>query len=669
MKQKLLASAMALAMVLSLTPVTALAAEGEDTTLPEEEITVQTETPAEEIPVEEPAEPETPAEEPVEPEVPVEEVTETENTITLSGNISGSYTITEPSTIVVQGNAVLTKADGDADNAFTINANTTLEFDSGASLTLSGYTNGFVVSNATLSSDAQTGGDWNITDGSTIDGTGIDLFRLKTGGKLEINRDVTLTGDGKDNTESRAIVLESGSGQAVTLAAGTTLAANNFYRGMETGGASDYTISGAGMNISEFDFSGNNCGMALSYFDSNARFENCTLEVSNCDASGIFMRQDNAALDGLYIDNVKINCVNDTNLNQSDIAIRFHSNNFEISDSIINIENAWNTGLWIFDGWNANEQNKITDTEITVKNVEAVADSALYGNTLRSKAITVVPYRPWLISGCTITMEGSGTDTSTQGGLNIANGTTINRNGFNVTAVPSMCGGTIILEDTQIYTENLAHADIGVQVGQFLTIGANTVIENDHKDAGWTEHFTVLCDAVSEKYPVRIGNFTLRIDYNTTNMTDAQMVDERVTVAGGSYWSSSNKDLTVNGIKPYTYSLPVNAYDDELKMFCVSDENYASYMPNGTVELKSLSGTSYSYSASEKAAGDNCRYIWAPAVTVTLIGTDSTTSVEVPCGAVFGLTQTLEQGNWTTEDGEAFTVNTLVTEDMTVTVG
>ena len=47
MKQKLLASAMALAMVLSLTPVTALAAEGEDTTLPEEEITVQTETPAE----------------------------------------------------------------------------------------------------------------------------------------------------------------------------------------------------------------------------------------------------------------------------------------------------------------------------------------------------------------------------------------------------------------------------------------------------------------------------------------------------------------------------------------------------------------------------------------------------------------------------------------------
>ncbi|OUP56934.1 InlB B-repeat-containing protein [Pseudoflavonifractor sp. An184] len=69
MKQKLLASAMALAMVLSLTPVTALAAEGEDTTLPEEEITVQTETP-----VEEPVQLETEIEEPTEPEIPAEEL-------------------------------------------------------------------------------------------------------------------------------------------------------------------------------------------------------------------------------------------------------------------------------------------------------------------------------------------------------------------------------------------------------------------------------------------------------------------------------------------------------------------------------------------------------------------------------------------------------------------
>ena len=97
MKQKLLASAMALAMVLSLTPVTALAAE-EDTALPEEEITVQTETtaedpvqpetetedaPAEESPeaeVEEPAEPEIPAEELVPAdEIPVEEPAEPES--------------------------------------------------------------------------------------------------------------------------------------------------------------------------------------------------------------------------------------------------------------------------------------------------------------------------------------------------------------------------------------------------------------------------------------------------------------------------------------------------------------------------------------------------------------------------------------------------------------
>lgn len=71
MKQKLLASAMALAMVLSLTPVTALAADGEDTTLPEEEITVQTETP-----VEEPVQPETETEDAPAEEIPEAEIEE-----------------------------------------------------------------------------------------------------------------------------------------------------------------------------------------------------------------------------------------------------------------------------------------------------------------------------------------------------------------------------------------------------------------------------------------------------------------------------------------------------------------------------------------------------------------------------------------------------------------
>lgn len=66
--------------------------------------------------------------------------------------------------------------------------------------------------------------------------------------------------------------------------------------------------------------------------------------------------QDNAALDGLYIDNVHINCVNDIDLDKTDISIRFHSNNFGITNSIINIENAWNTGQWICDGWNGGEK-------------------------------------------------------------------------------------------------------------------------------------------------------------------------------------------------------------------------------------------------------------------------------------------------------------------------
>lgn len=122
MKQKLLASAMALAMVLSLTPVTALAAEGEDTTLPEEEITVQTESESpvqEETPVEESVTSEEASVEEIPEEFPVEteqaeESTELEefsedtvsqlgdlniasanNTVT-KGTVAGSYIFTAP---------------------------------------------------------------------------------------------------------------------------------------------------------------------------------------------------------------------------------------------------------------------------------------------------------------------------------------------------------------------------------------------------------------------------------------------------------------------------------------------------------------------------------------------------------------------------------------------
>ena len=692
MKQKLLASAMALAMVLSLTPVTALAAEGEDTTLPEEEITVQTETPAEEIPVEEPAEPETPAEEipveepvepetpaeeipieepaepetpaeePVEPEVPVEEVTETENTITLSGDVSGNYTVEEAKTIVVQG-AVTMTGTGDA---FTINADTTLEFDSGATLTLSGYTNGFVVSNATLS-----GGGWVINNGD-----GMDLFKLNTGGKLNITGNVDLNGTDKtEATASRAIFLPWGtSGQAVTLGENVTLAANNFYRGMETGGASNYTISGAGMNSSEFDFSNNNCGMALSYFDSNARFENCTLEVSNCDASGIFMRQDNAALDGLYIDNVKINCVNDIDLDQTDIAIRFHSNNFEITDSVINIENAWNTGLWIYDGWNANEQNEITGTTITVKHVEDNnALSSLFTVPNRRKAMTFVPYRDWLISDCEFNIHGAssastGKDNEMEGGINVASDIALNRNNSlnpsSWTATPGMHGGKVIFEDTKITTSGIIGADVGAQVGQWIEIGKNVVIENGKSD----NHYTVVCDDIENGYPVQFLGRKYPVTYITTGMSDYNKNPNRLAVIGGSYFSTRSEDVDYKGIDvPFNCSIPVNGADEDLTMFTVSYTAYETYVQDGVITLLDKNGEEYDYIA-EEASGDTNRYIWAPEATVTFVNADgSENTVVVPKGPAFGLTKTVEPGNWVTDDGELFTDATEVTRNITVT--
>lgn len=563
-----------------------------------------------------------------------------------------NYTTTGPTKFVVSG-AVTLSGSGDA---FTITQDAELVFETGASLTLTGYTNGFVVQGAVLS-----GGGWVIHDGD-----GMDLIRLKTDGQLDITGDVDLNGYSKTESTSRGIILEStaaNGGQQITLAANTTLSANNFYRGLESGGAKDYTVSGAGMDSSTFDFSNNNCGMALSYFDQNATFENCKLEVSNCDASGIFMRQDNAALDGLYLTQVNINCVNSIDLNQSDIAICFHSNNFEITDCVINIENAWNTGLWIFDGWNANSQNEIIGTDITVKNVMGRADTELYGTLLRSKAITVVPYRDWLISDCTITMEGTADENSTQGGLNIANDTQIIRQGLSVTAKPNMCGGTIVLEDTEIYTNNLKQADIGVQVGQFVEVKQDVVIDNDHDTGNWNEHFTILCDSVYEKFPVRLGSFMLRVSYDTANMSEAQMTDDRVVTTGGSYWSSDRTDLQVAGISAYAYSLPINASGDTLTLFSVTPTQYDDYFDaTGTISLADSNGNAYNYTA-KSASPDGNRYIWAYAATVTFSNGET---IKVPCGTPFGMFGTLPEGSWTL-NGQPFTAATVVTGDVTVT--
>ena len=560
------------------------------------------------------------------------------------------YEITSPTKLIVSGDVTLTGSE----DAFTISANTELVFNEGASLTLYGYDNAFVVSGATLS-----GGGWVINDGD-----GMDLFRLQDGGKLNVTSNVDLNGyldgDGNITTDSRAIVLQSGSGQAVTLGSGVTLAANNFYRGLETGGASGYTISGAGMDSSTFDFSENDCGMALSYFDSNAHFKDCKLEVSNCTNSGIFMRQDNAALDGLYISRVDINCVNDDDFEQGDIAIRFHSNEFAITDSVINIKNAWNTGLWICDGWNVGEK-EISGTTINVDNV--FPKSELYSGANRRKAITLVPVGEWLIDDCTITMNGT-SENDMEGGINIASDIQINRS--SLTAKPTIVGGKIKIENTEINTAYINGADVGVQVGQFLEIGKNVVIENDHNNADWKEHFTVLCDDYNNGYPGQILGISIKLNYDVSSLTDAQKSPDRLIVSGGSYWSTRDENLKYLGRNDCLFfdeSVPVNENGDDLTMFTITPGAYAAYVENDVIELFDSDGMPYNYEAKTASADDN-RYIWAPAVTVTFGDTGET--VDVPCGTAFGLTATLPNGNWI-YNNSSFTEDTIVSEDITLT--
>lgn len=528
--------------------------------------------------------------------------------ITIDGTqTTENFTVSEPdSTITVSGNVTL---DGDG-NAFTINADTTLVFQDEATLTLTGYDNAFVVNNATLS-----GGGWNITDGD-----GMDLFRLKTDGKLSIDDDVTLTGNGTGAATgtaaaSRAIVLESGSGQEITLAGDATLAASDFYRGMETGGASGYTISGQSREASIFDFSDNDCGMALSYFDSNATYKNCKLEVSDCLTSGIFMRQDNAALAGLTIDNVWINCVNDVTKfgsdGQADIAIRFHSNDFTIKDSKINIQNAWNTGLWICDGWNANEKNEILNTEITVNHVEdnqGILD--MFGGINHRKGITFVPYRLWEISGCTINLTNTG-----EGGINIASDPQLNRNGSllpsNWTVTPGMHGGHVVLEDTCVTTSGILGADLGVQAGQWLEIGEGTVIDNGHA----TDHYTVLCDDLDQGYPVQVPLFGLQfVQYDTSGMSEENKSSDRIKVTGGSFWSTREEGVTYpeTDYSFFGQSIPVNADGEELVMVEVTPDQLPSLVSDdGRITVMKAGGGEYDYYLGFTSAEESC-YLWIP---------------------------------------------------------
>ncbi|MFQ9412293.1 MAG: hypothetical protein ACLR1T_16390 [Evtepia gabavorous] len=122
------------------------------------------------------------------------------------------------------------------------------------------------------------------------------------------------------------------------------------------------------MDSSTFDFQGNTVGMALSYFDEDANYKNCKLDVSNCEENGIFMRQDNAAIWGLYFDSVNIHCVNAEAT--SGIAIRFHAGPFRFDNSVMTIDRSTTTGLWIYDGWDTERTDSgISNSTIMVKNV------------------------------------------------------------------------------------------------------------------------------------------------------------------------------------------------------------------------------------------------------------------------------------------------------------
>lgn len=518
--------------------------------------------------------------------------------------ISQSQTAMDPVVIDEAGSKITVSGDvtleGSGDAAFIINEDTELVFDEGASLTLKGFTNGFAVSGATLS----------VGGGTITDGDGMDLIRLKTDGKLSVAGEFTLNGFGTGaatdtNAASRGVILEGGSGQEVNLSAGATLKANGFYRGMETGGAKNYFVKGASMDTSTFDFSDNDCGIAISYFDADATYQNCKLDVSDCLTSGIFMRQDNAALDGLTIDGVWINVVNDADLDQEDIAVRFHSNDFTIQNSKIYIENAWNTGLWIYDGWNANDKNEILNTEITVNHVQNKDSLVTLLGASHRKGITFVPYRDWIVSGSTITLTDTG-----DGGINVASDPQVKKNGSILpsgwTATLGMRGGKVIFQDTVITTSGITGADLGAQVGQWIEIGKNTVINNGNAD----DHYTILCDVASTGYPVDSFFGTTYVPYEENILTEDDNNPNRVIVTGGSYWSTQRTDIVQGNVNLYDYSIP-SLGEEKLHMVTVTPEEYAIYAVDGVLTVIKSDGSTYTYEAKTPSSDGN-RYIWIP---------------------------------------------------------
>ena len=167
MNKKITASCLSLALALGLFSTTALAAEEPSQPVDTGEGVVQSQEVTEPTPA---------AEE--------NETVAIINDYTLTSEITGgNFVVEESATITVSGNVTLT-GDGDA---FTINADTVLVFVHGATLTLDGYTNGFVVSGASLTSE-----DMQITAS-----TEMDVFRLKAKAKLYLSGENSIQGCGK----------------------------------------------------------------------------------------------------------------------------------------------------------------------------------------------------------------------------------------------------------------------------------------------------------------------------------------------------------------------------------------------------------------------------------------------------------------------------------------
>lgn len=554
-----------------------------------------------------------------------------------------STTINSVSTIHVSGNVTL-NGTGDA---FTINADTTLVFEEGATLTLTGYTNGFVVNGATLS-----GGGWVITDGD-----GMDLIRLKTGGKLNITGDIDLNGHDKTDTTSRGIVLQGGtnSAQQITLGNGVTVFANNFYCGMVTGGAENYIISGFETNSSTFDFSDNARGLAPYNGDKNATYKNCKLEVSNCSESGVYMQQMSAAINNLVLDHVYINCVN-TDTMPSNIPVRFQVGPFHFSDTTINIQNAENTGLWIYDGHGGDafrDGSTLNDCTIIVKEV------GNGGPNDTSKAVTLAPRHNWYFNGCTFDMDDCG-----YGGINIS--CDAKRNGSKVQ--PSIYGGKITITDTVISGTNMdadESAVLGIQPGQSVIFEENVLINGDD-----SVDYTILCNDGTESVPYATEIFgfpiVLQLKYDLSTLPEQYKAANRMYVLGGSI-----RQVLASDAEYVQQSTPVNKAGEKLDQYAVSAQAWNTYANNNSITLIDSNGDSYTYKAS-RFESDGTRYIWAPTATVTFQAVDGTVlaSVDVMRGAAFGLTGAIpdapEGSVWHTEDGTSFTDATTINGDMVI---